>query len=146
MAFGDDEAENGSQQSDGDEPEAKRWYVSPRFATHSQVEPYFLVPKTHTIRKEDCASVPRGTAMHALFRFGLCAELQMGFCYLCLYELTTNMCLQLLLHDLLKNAQSLLIHINVFLAEVNLAEVNLFINLMNLGLNLHCRIMEFMQS
>jgi len=47
MAFGDDEAENGSQQSDGDEPEAKRWYVSPRFATHSQVEPYFLVPRTH---------------------------------------------------------------------------------------------------
>ena len=85
--------------------------------------------------------MPRGTAMHTLFRFGLCAELQMRFCYLSLYELTTNMCLQLLLHDLLKNAQSLLIHINAFLAEVNL-----FINLMNLGLNLHCRIMEFMQS
>ena len=85
--------------------------------------------------------MPRGTAMHALFRFGVCAELQMGLCYLSLYKLTTNMCLQLLLHDLLKNAQSLLIHINAFLAEVNL-----FINLMNLGLNLHCRIMEFMQS
>ena len=77
--------------------------------------------------------MPRGTAMHALFRFGVCAELQ--------YELTTIMCLELLLHDLLKNAQSLLIHINAFLAKVNL-----FINLMNLGLNLHCRIMEFMQS
>jgi hypothetical protein len=79
--------------------------------------------------------------MHALFRFGACAELQMGFCYLSLYELITNMCLQFLLHYLLKNAQSLLIHINAFLAEVNL-----FINLMNLGLNLHCRIMEFTQS
>ena len=79
--------------------------------------------------------------MHALFQFGVCAELQMGLCYLSLYKLTTNMCLQLLLHDLLKNTQSLLIHINAFLAKVNL-----FINLMNLGLNLHCRIMEFMQS
>jgi WRKY transcription factor 33 len=46
VTFGDDEAENGSHRSDGDEPDAKRWYVviNPQIRSlliiHSQVEPY----------------------------------------------------------------------------------------------------------
>ena len=46
VTFGDDEAENASQRSDGDEPDAKRWYVviNPQIHSlliiHSPVWPY----------------------------------------------------------------------------------------------------------